>query len=151
MTDLSGVLASAQERAKEKGLSYEGVLTPQEAWQVLQSAPSAVLVDVRSRAELELVGRVPQATHVEWAFYPGMTANPDFQAQLQQQVDKEALVIFMCRSGARSDKAANVAHALGYTAVYNMQNGFEGDSSPENGQRCSTNGWRAANLPWTNA
>jgi rhodanese-related sulfurtransferase len=151
MGTLSEILERAQQRAKETGLAYEGVLTPEEAWQVLQQAPSAVLVDVRSRAELDLVGRIPQARHIEWAFYPEWKPNQDFAAQLGQQVDKESLVIFMCRSGARSDKAANLAHAAGYTSVYNLLNGFEGDANAETGQRSTVNGWKVAKLPWTNA
>ena len=70
MGALSEILARARQRAQEQSLSYGGVLTPAEAWQVLQLAPSAMLVDVRSRAEFYLVGRIPQASHIEWAFYP---------------------------------------------------------------------------------
>jgi rhodanese-related sulfurtransferase len=151
MTTLSNVLALARQRATAQGLEYEGALTPEEAWQIMQSAPKATLVDVRSHAELDLVGRIPGAVHIEWAFYPGWTPNPDFTAQLRQQVDPESLVIFMCRSGARSDKAAKAAHAAGYPEVYNMLNGFEGDASPESRRRSEVNGWRAAGLPGSNA
>ncbi len=151
MTTLSNVLTLAKQRAVEQGIEYEGLVTPEEAWQVLQSAPNAKLVDVRSHAELDLVGRIPEAVHIEWAYYPGWTPNQDFLTQLRQQVDPESLVIFMCRSGARSDKAAKAAHAAGYTEVYNMLNGFEGDATADNRRRSEVNGWRAAGLPWTNA
>lgn len=151
MEALSDILARAKQRAAEKGLEYEGALTPEEAWQVLQTAPNAKLVDVRSQAELEFVGRIPDAAHIEWSFYPEWKPNPDFMAQLKQQIDPESLVIFMCRSGVRSDKAAHVAHAAGYTAAYNMLEGFEGEVSTESRHRGEINGWRAANLPWINA
>lgn len=147
---LSEILAHAQRRAKQLGLDYEGALTPQEAWQVLELAPAAKLVDVRSRPELDLVGRIPQAAHIEWSFYPDWSPNPDFSAQLKMQIDPESLVMFICRSGARSNKAANAAHAAGYTEVYNVLEGFEGDADHQKEQRGSVNGWRAANLPWTN-
>ncbi len=147
---LSEILARAQQRAKELGLNYEGALTPQEAWRVLELAPAAKLVDVRSRPELDLVGRVPQATHIEWAFYPDWQPNPDFMAQLRMQVDAESLVMFLCRTGARSNKAANSAHAAGYTEVYNILEGFEGDTDHNKEQRGGINGWRATGLPWTN-
>ncbi len=147
---LSEILARAQQRAQELGLSYEGALTPQEAWQVLELAPAAKLVDVRSRAELNLVGRIPQATHIEWAYYPDWSPNPDFIAQLKMQVDTESLVMFLCRTGARSNKAANAAHAAGYTEVYNVLEGFEGDTDHVKEQRGGINGWQAAGLPWTN-
>lgn len=147
---LSEILARAQQRARDLKLNYEGALTPQEAWQVLELAPAAKLVDVRSHAELELVGRVPQAMHIEWAFYPGWSPNPDFMAQFRMQVDPESLVMFLCRTGARSDKAANAAHAAGYTAVYNVLEGFEGDTDHIKEQRGGISGWCAAGLPWTN-
>ena len=62
------------------------------------------LVDVRSRAELDWVGRVPDAVEIEWASWPGMQRNANFVSQLRHQVDPEALVMFMCRSGARSTR-----------------------------------------------
>ena len=112
-------------------------------------AENTQLVDVRSRAELELVGRVPNTTAIEWAFYPGMVANPDFAAQLNAQVNKEALVIFMCRTGGRSHNAAVVAQQLGFKQVFNMIEGFEGDANAQK-QRTLINGWKHAGLPWTN-
>ena len=146
---LSTVLNNAQSRAAQNNLSYAGAVTPQEAYDLLQANTNAKLVDVRSRAELELVGRVPSATSIEWAFYPGMVANPDFAAQLTAQIDKSALVIFMCRTGGRSHNAAAVAVGLGYTQVYNMLEGFEGDANSLH-QRTMINGWKHAGLPWTN-
>lgn len=150
METLSTILARAKQRAADKRLDYAGALTPDEAWQVLQSAPNAKLVDVRSHSELDLVGRIPQAAHIEWAFYPGWQPNPDFVAQLKSQVDTESLVMFICRSGGRSHKAADVAHQLGYTGAYNVLEGFEGDPDAT-AQRGKRNGWKAAGLPWKNA
>ena len=147
MKSLETILNAAAERAAIKSLSYAGELTPQEAFEVLQQGLAA-LVDVRSQAELDLVGRVPNANHVEWAFYPGMLPNTEFAAQLQAQVDKSQTVIFMCRTGGRSHNAAVVAQQLGYKA-YNMLEGFEGAAN-EQRQRTLINGWKHAGLPWTN-
>ena len=147
MNTLNDILNRAKQRAAAKSLPYVGELTPQEAFEVLQQG-SAVLVDVRSRAELELVGRVPNANHIEWAFYPGMVANPDFAEQLQAQVDKNQTIVFMCRTGGRSHNAAVVASGLGYKA-YNMLEGFEGEANAEK-QRTLINGWKHAGLPWSN-
>jgi len=151
METLRAILQNAKQRAEQQGLPYAGALTPQEALQVLELAPAAKLVDVRTKAELELVGRVPHATHIEWAFYPGMVPNPDFLAQLDKQVDREALVMFLCRSGGRSHNAAVVAAQAGYAEAYNVLEGFEGDPTPDTKQRGKINGWKAAGLPWTNA
>lgn len=151
MGTLSEILEKAKQRAIEKGLPYAGSLTPAEAQQLLELAPAAKLVDVRSRAELELVGRIPGAEHIEWAFYPGMKPNPDFLAQLNMQIDKESLVMFLCRSGARSHNAAITASQAGFTESYNVLEGFEGDTNPSTRQRGDINGWRASGMPWTNA
>jgi rhodanese-related sulfurtransferase len=143
------ILKQAQSRAEQNNLPYTGVLTPREAFDVIQNNPSAVLVDVRSKAELELVGRVPQAIHIEWAFYPGMVTNPDFSSQLQNQIDKGLTVIFICRTGGRSHNAAVLAKQLGYESAYNMIEGFEGETNHLK-QRTMMNGWKHAGLPWTN-
>ena len=147
MTMLKDILQLAAQRAATKGLPYQGELTPQEAFSALQQG-AVVLVDVRSRAELDLVGRVPNANHIEWAFYPGMVANADFASQLQAQVDKSQAIVFMCRTGGRSHNAALVAEELGYTA-YNMLEGFEGEANAQK-QRTLINGWKQAGLPWSN-
>jgi rhodanese-related sulfurtransferase len=149
MEAISKILERARARAVDASLSYAGALTPYEVYDVLQKTQHAVLVDVRSKAELDLVGQVPGAVHVEWAYYPGMAANPDFPAQLEMQVDKEALVIFMCRTGGRSHQAAALAASLGFTEAYNMLEGFEGEANAEK-QRTLINGWRHAGLPWRN-
>lgn len=147
MAKLDDILKTAQQRGATKSLPYAGELTPFEAFDVLQEN-AAVLVDVRSRAELELVGRVPNATHIEWAFYPGMVANADFAAQLQAAVASDKTIVFMCRTGGRSHNAAVVAQQLGYKA-YNMLEGFEGEANAEK-QRTLINGWKHAGLPWSN-
>lgn len=151
METLSSILAAAKKRAEEMNLPYAGALTPSEAYQVTQLTQAAKLVDVRSRAELELVGRVPQAIHIEWAFYPGMVANQDFAAQIKAQLDSESLVIFMCRTGGRSHNAALLAAQHGFAEAYNMLEGFEGEATHDTKQRCKINGWKVADLPWTNA
>jgi len=147
MGKITAILQAAQERAKEMNLPYEGTLYPNEANDLLQSAPGAKLVDVRSRAELDWVGSVPNSIAIEWAIYPGMKPNPHFLSQLEQQVDKESLVIFLCRSGVRSHHAAVAATQAGYSDCYNVLGGFEGDRNADN-QRNTLNGWRAEGLPW---
>lgn len=143
------LLLLAQQRALQNNLPYAGALTPQEAFELSQLNPQAVLVDVRSRAELELVGRVPSAIHIEWAFYPGMVVNDHFAAQLQERLDEELIVMFLCRTAGRSHYAAALAKQLGFSHAYNVLEGFEGASNALN-QRTLINGWKHAGLPWTN-
>jgi rhodanese-related sulfurtransferase len=143
------LLLLAKQRALQNNLPYAGALTPQEAFELSQLNPQAVLVDVRSRAELELVGRVPSAIHIEWAFYPGMVVNDHFSAQLQERLDEELILMFLCRTAGRSHYAAALANQLGFSHAYNVLEGFEGASNALN-QRTLINGWKHAGLPWTN-
>lgn len=147
MGKLTEIINLACERAKALGLPYKGALTPAEAYDLLRLAPGAKLVDVRTRAEWDWVGRVPNAVEIEWNQYPGGVRNPNFLAELQRQVDREALVMFLCRSGARSDGAAQLATENGYGDCYNILEGFEGDKDAH-GHRNTVGGWRHAGLPW---
>ena len=149
MESLNDLLKLAQTRARNLGLPYSGTLTPKEAHTLWQMAPGAKLVDVRTRAEWDWVGRIPGAIEIELMRYPGNHSNPDFLSQLEQQVDKATLVMFLCRSGVRSHKAACLASEAGYAECYNVQEGFEGDVDAS-GQRGKTGGWRHAELPWKN-
>lgn len=148
MQSIEDILKLAKVRALEKNLPYLGELTPKEAFALLQEE-STLLVDVRSQAELDLVGRVPNAKHIEWAFYPGMIANAAFSQQLQAQVAPDQAIVFMCRTGGRSHNAAMLAQQLGYSRVFNMVEGFEGEANQQK-QRTLINGWKHADLPWNN-
>ena len=147
MGKLTALLNLAQSRISELGLPYTGALTPKEAYEIWQLAPGAKLVDVRTRAEWDWVGRIPDAEEIEWMSYPDNQPNTNFLARLKQQVDRDALVMFLCRSGARSNNAASLASHSGYTECYNVLEGFEGDKDA-NGQRGNIGGWRHAGLPW---
>ncbi len=141
-------LQKARERGKQLGLPYEGALTPQEAHAVLRENPGAILVDVRTRAELDWVGRIPGAVEIEMLTYPGNRPNAEFVKQLEQQVAKDAPLMFICRSGGRSHNAAMLVTQAGYSECYNVLEGFEGDKDAS-GHRNTQGGWRHAGLPWT--
>jgi rhodanese-related sulfurtransferase len=147
MGKITAILQAAQQRAKEMNQPYAGALFPDEAYELLQAAPGAKLVDVRSRAELDWVGRVPDAVEIEWQTYPDMKPNPHFLNQFERQVEKESLVLFLCRSGVRSNAAAAAATQAGYTACYNILEGFEGEKDADE-HRNTTGGWRVSGLPW---
>ncbi|MDY0012393.1 MAG: rhodanese-like domain-containing protein [Rhodocyclaceae bacterium] len=148
MSRRNDILQLARERAQALQLPYPGALTPAEAYEVWQLTPEAKLVDVRTRAELDWVGRIPNAEEIEWQTYPGNQPNPGFLSQLRHQIDREALVMFICRSGVRSDAAARAASEAGYPECYNILEGFEGNKDAE-GHRNRIGGWRKAGLPWT--
>ena len=124
---------------------YAGDIPPALAWQWVQSG-QAVLVDVRTDAEREWVGRVPGAVALAWKQWPGMAMNPDFDAGLKAAVAPGQKVVLLCRSGVRSVAAARRATELGLEA-YNILEGFEGDADAQ-GQRGHLGGWRLQGLPW---
>ena len=150
MGRITAILEAAQDRGRQKALPYDGALMPAEAHELLSLAPGAILIDVRTRAEWDWVGRIPGSVEIEWQTYPGAQSNPGFAQQLQAQVDRESLVMFLCRSGARSHGAAALAKQAGYTEVYNILEGFEGDKDSRQ-HRNSVGGWRHAGLPWVQA
>jgi rhodanese-related sulfurtransferase len=86
-----------------------------------------------------------------------MAVNADFAKEVAAALTgklegkaKDAPVLFLCRSGARSRAAAVALTAEGFHAAYNIVGGFEGDldEARHRGQR---NGWKAAGLPWVQA
>ena len=113
-----------------------------------RNAPGARLVDVRTRAEWDYVGRIPGALEIELLTYPANRPNPAFMTELESKVGKASPVLFICRSGGRSHNAAMLAAQAGYGAAYNVLEGFEGDKDAH-GHRNTVGGWRAAGLPWT--
>ncbi|KRE38006.1 sulfurtransferase [Janibacter sp. Soil728] len=134
-------------------MSQHADLTPQQAWDRLESEPAAVLVDVRTQAEWSFVG-LPDVTAlgkqvvaIEWTTFPDGAPNPRFLEQLRAALPSEdAPVLFLCRSGARSAAATATAVAAGYSGATNISEGFEGDLD-EHGHR-AVSGWKHAGLPW---
>ncbi len=146
------ILAEAQTRAP--GQPYAGAVTPVEAYALVLADPRVKLVDVRTNAERDWVGRVaiPPAQHVaiEWSGYPGGVPNPNFVQQLQDSAGKDEVLLFLCRSGVRSRHAARVATENGYLNAYDILEGFEGDKDAE-AHRKNLNGWCKHGLPWVGA
>lgn len=135
-------------------MSYAGDLTPDEAFSLLESQPDAILVDVRTKAEWSYVG-VPDLSEVgrsvvlsEWVTFPDGARNPQFLDEITAaSANKSAPVVFLCRSGVRSVAAAEAATAAGFTAAYNITEGFEGPSDGF-GHRGTAAGWKVRGLPW---
>lgn len=154
MSTLEQLYAQADKRRAENQLPYAGALSPAEAFELLQLDPRVRLVDVRTRAELDWVGRPVigdgQYAHVEWTRYPGGVPNGDFLAQLQAAVEPDTPVLFLCRSAARSKLAAVEAAKAGFTQAYDLLEGFEGDKDGQ-GHRKTVTGWCFRGLPWIGA
>ncbi|WP_167670983.1 rhodanese-like domain-containing protein [Allopusillimonas ginsengisoli] len=167
------VLAAAPADIPKDKQTHLGLyLSPQQAWDKIQENPSDTLfIDVRTRAEAVYVGMpegvdglVPYVEHDPfWSWddkrntykvEPVQSFVPEVNRRLEdKKLSKNDTVIVMCRSGTRSALAADRLAEDGYTKVYTIVEGFEGDkrkSGPDKGQR-TMNGWKNAGLPWTYA
>lgn len=138
-------------------MTYAGDVDPRDAYDAIKSDPSAVLVDVRTEAELVYVGTPDLSSierpliTVEWVRYPHGRRNTEFLADLAAHgVQPDQPVYFLCRSGIRSRFAAELATAAGYSEAYNVANGFEGPID-DGGHRGTVKGWKADGLPWRQA
>jgi rhodanese-related sulfurtransferase len=143
---LTDSLEAARAVALSTGLSYAGGVSPQLAWDLF-SAGEAVLVDVRTTEERKFVGHVPDSLHVAWATGTALTRNPRFVRELEAKTGKHTPILLLCRSGKRSVLAAEAAAAAGFTQVYNVLEGFEGEID-EHRHRGGSDGWRHHGLPW---
>ncbi len=145
-TSLPAALERARSAARDAGLPYAGSVPPRDAWALVQ-AGQATLVDVRSAEERKFVGHVPAGTHVAWATGTALTRNPRFVRELEAKVKKDEPLLLLCRSGKRSALAAEAAAKAGFTHVFNVLEGFEGEINAA-GQRGTADGWRYRGLPW---
>jgi rhodanese-related sulfurtransferase len=134
--------------------TYAGDVDPKKAWDILAQDPKAVLIDVRTRPEWNFVGAPDlssigkQAAFIEWQAYPDLQLNPRFAAEVETNgVPKDAPILLLCRSGARSKSAAIALTKLGYKTCYNISDGFEGPKDTT-GHRGGAAGWKALGLPW---
>ena len=147
-SNVAEILFAAQERAAAEGLSYFGAVTPEEAYALATELADARLIDVRTRPEWDFVGHIPRSVLIEWNRYPAGARNPAFLDELRAAApDQETPLLFICRSGQRSDSAARAATSAGYRRAFNVLEGFEGPRD-EDGHRGTVGGWRKAGLPW---
>ncbi len=125
-------------------------LAPKQALEMTESE-ATYLVDVRSVAEYVLIGHPVLAHNIPITFWSEQeqrfTANPDFIRDLQARFKPDDTLIFICRSGGRSRKAAESARLAGFKRTFNISEGFEGELDSE-GYR-TIGGWKNSGLPYT--
>ena len=134
----------------------------------LKKNPKALFLDLRTPEELLFVG-VPQGldgnapfgimNYSKWdekkrtyVRFP----NPDFLSQFEywamdKGTEKSDPILLICRSGDRSALGADFLAKQGYTNVWSIVDGFEGDMAkegPDKGRR-AVNGWKNNGLPWS--
>jgi rhodanese-related sulfurtransferase len=139
-------LESVRAVALATGLSYAGGVSPKLAFDLF-SAGLGILVDVRSAEERKFVGHVPGSAHVAWASGTSLVRNPRFVRELEAKAGKNATILLLCRSGKRSVLAAEAAAKAGFTRVFNVLEGFEGEIDDQQ-HRGGSDGWRHHDLPW---
>lgn len=140
-------------------------ITAGDAARVLEANPNVALVDIRTPAEITLIGyATPTAAHIPAQFLEAepefsakgsykMIDNPAFAEEFKAWLASDAArgidtVLVSCRSGGRSAAAIGRLVAAGVdVTLYNVVDGFEGDTDAA-GVR-TVNGWRNAGLPWT--
>ena len=153
---------------KKKQTSVGIYYTPAEAYdRMLKHGERTLFIDVRDPVEVNYTG-MPTVADANIPFQLADTSKfhmkkkqfdmkpndnflTDVDARLKAKgLTKSDTIILMCRSGVRSAKAANALAKAGYTKVYNLTEGFEGDTVKEGqnrGQR-TVNGWKNAGTPW---
>jgi len=149
---------------KDKQTTLGLYVTAKEAYDMWQKDQQKIkIIDSRTPEEYAFVGHAPMAVNIPNQFMTYawdekkkvyvMKDNPNFVKEVQKRFAKDDTILVMCRSGQRSAPAVNLLAKAGYTKVYNIPEGFEGDKvkdpqSPNHGKRMQ-NGWRLSNLPWT--
>ena len=115
-------------------LSTAGCTSSSENWQrvdvetfeaSIESNPNALLLDVRTQTEWEQDGHLEDAT---------LIPHSDLETRSDElPEDKDELILLYCRSGNRSQDAANTLLDLGYTNIIELKTGI--------------NGWKNADKP----
>ena len=158
-----GLVAGAQ---AEEALS----ITPEETLNMVQEQGDDVLfIDVRDPVEIMFIGftdavdrnipfqMVDRTRFNEEKAVFAMDINENFVAQVDEALadkglDRDALIITMCRSGsARGKPSADYLLERGFSNVKYVDHGFQGDSlkeGPQKGMRLK-NGWQNSGLPWS--
>ena len=105
-------------------------IDPEEARQLLDSQEGYTYLDVRSEEEFAQ-GHVPGAVNIPVAtsnpLGAGLVANPDFNRQVAEQLDKDSKIITACLRGGRSLKASMMLTAEGYTGIVDMLGGYDAE------------------------
>ncbi len=130
-------------------------VTPPEAWELIQTNPDAILLDVRTSMEYEYVGHPLNAVNIPWMESPDWQVDGGFVKKVREllahrpseQAPEQTPLLAICRSGKRSEAAARCLIEDGFAEVYNVSEGFEGDRDGQKHRSC-INGWRFHNLPW---
>ena len=152
------------ELPKEKETILGLYVTAKEAFEMWKANPDNLkILDVRTPEEYIFIGHADMAWNIPLAFQSyewdaeinhfKFRPNPDFLINVQTIAGLKDTLLVMCRSGGRSAMAVNALAKAGFSNVYQITDGMEGDlvEDPESlyfGQHMK-NGWKNSGLPWT--
>ena len=122
-------------------------VSPQQAYELMQSNAEIIYLDVRSVPEFE-AGHPQGAINIPLLHFApglGMSPNEDFPAVVEANLPKEAAIIVGCKSGGRSANACQIMSQIGYRDVTNMRGGFGGATDMSG--RVIEPGWAMLELP----
>lgn len=164
-TSLAPIMAdTAPPKDEKKHTSLGKYVTAHEAYEMWKANPEKVkVVDCRIPEEYAFVGHAPMACNIPSRLWTGkwnaekkeyvLEDNADFESLVKKLAGTDATILVMCRSGHRSADSVNRLAKAGFTNVYNIVDGFEGDKlaleeSYHKGKRI-VNGWKNSGAPWT--
>ncbi|MEN8207213.1 MAG: rhodanese-like domain-containing protein [Pseudomonadota bacterium] len=144
-------------------------MTAEQAYrQTMDNMDKTLFLDIRTPSELNYLGAATvMDAHVPFVFMDTTgwddkkhrylrADNKNFVADVEARLKQKGLtrddtVILMCRSGKRSASAVNMLAGAGFTKVYSVVDGYEGDKAKEgdNKGKRAVNGWKNSGLPWT--
>ena len=108
----------------------------------------AVYVDVRSQMEFE-AGHPAEAVNVPLIDRDPRSGQPmpnqDFMEVMKANFEPDTVLLIGCQVGGRSQRAAMMLEALGFTNVANVRGGFSGMRDPMG--RSIDPGWEESGLP----
>lgn len=106
----TGSSTAASASGSSNAATYQKI-TPEEAQQMLQDQPDAILLDVRTQEEYD-------TQHIEGATL--LTDSEIAERAADVLPDKDAVILVYCRSGRRSAASSQQLAELGYTNVYDF-------------------------------
>ena len=118
------VIADEIPSGKDLRIQAEGktrVIETHDLKQMIEESPDLVLVDIRTKAEIERMGgaiEAPQNVNIPRGWL-------EFSIQ-EKALDKDTPIVVYCGGGIRSPLAADTLQQMGYTNVWNYSDGYFG-------------------------
>lgn len=137
-------------------------LSSMDVYRMVWAEPAILFVDVRDAVEISRQGHPEKIDAIVPVRIPSFNAraipqteelvlNPQFLDHMEEVIvnagkSRHDLIILTCGSGRRSAEAAQILSDAGYTNVYHVPDGYEGDETIGYNTQ---NAWEAAGLPWS--